>query len=297
MTILVLGAGGLLGSALVRTCLDRSLTVVGTYHSHRPAFDIPLVQHDIRDTTEFESILAEYHPDAVVNCAALTDVDGCESQPEVAAEINGTAPGKLATSCADQEISFVHVSTDYVFDGEATTPYGVDAAPNPIQEYGTSKLQGEQGVQQVDGETIIVRLSFVYGVRGDTEKLVGFPAWVRDTLVEGDEVPLFVDQHITPSRAGQTAATILELLDAEIDELYNIASRSCITPYEFGTQIAAMQTADDTLLAESYQSDVSRGAARPTFTCLDVSAVEETLDRQQPTIKDDLEAIATYFDN
>jgi dTDP-4-dehydrorhamnose reductase len=151
-------------------------------------------------------------------------------------------------------------------------------------------------VQAVDGETIVIRLSFVYGVRGDTDELVGFPAWVRDTLADGDEVPLFVDQHITPSRAGQAAETILELLDAEVDGLFHVASRSCVTPYEFGQQIAAVQTADKTLLTESRQSDVSRAAARPSYTCLDVSGVENALGRPQPTIEEDLEAIETYFD-
>ena len=296
MTVFVLGAGGLLGSALVNTCLDQSLAVAGTYHSTRPAFDIPLHQHDIRETAAFESLLAEHQPDAVVNCAALTDVDSCESRADGAVEINGTAPGELATVCADQNIPFVHVSTDYVFDGEATTLYDEDATPNPIQEYGRSKLVGEQRVQEVDGETLVVRLSLVYGVRGDTDELVGFPAWVRDTLTEGDEVPLFVDQHITPSRAGQAATTILELLDAEADGLYHVASRSCVTPYEFGHKISQVKNADETLLTESHQSDVSRAAARPSDTCLDVSAVEDILGRPQPTLEQDLNAIKTYFD-
>jgi dTDP-4-dehydrorhamnose reductase len=295
MTVLVLGAGGLLGSALTRRCLNDSRTVVGTYHSTQPSFDIQLIQHDIRHTAEFESLLAVHQPDAVVNCAALTDVDACETQPEAAAEINGTAPGELAAACADQNIPFVHVSTDYVFDGKANAPYKVDAKPNPIQKYGRSKLEGEQRVQAVDGETIVVRLSFVYGVRGDTDELVGFPAWVRDTLADGDEVPLFVDQHITPSRAGQVAETVLGLLDGEVDGLYHVASRSCVTPYEFGQQIATVQTADETLLTESHQSDVSRAAARPNYTCLAVSAVEAVLDRPQPTVEADLEAIEAYF--
>ena len=296
MTILVLGAGGLLGSALVRTCLDHSLTVVGTYHSARPGFDVPLVQHDIRDTAEFESLLAEYQPDAVVNCAALTDVDGCESQPEVATEINATAPGELAASCSDLEIPFVHVSTDYVFDGETTTPYEVEATPNPIQEYGKSKLRGEQRVRAVDGETIVVRLSFVYGVRGDTEELVGFPAWVRDTLANGDDVPLFIDQHITPSRAGQAAATILELLDTEHYGLYHVASRSCVTPYEFGREIAQIQAVDETLLGESTQNDISRAAARPLYTCLAIDTVEIALERPQPTLNEELRTLEAHFE-
>lgn len=291
----ILGAGGLLGSSLARTCLGRSIDVVGTYHSSQPAFEFPLARHDIRDTEGFKSMLREHEPDAVVNCAAMTDVDGCESQPEAAFEVNGDAPGALASICAEHSIPFVHISTDYVFDGEATESYSEDAITNPIQEYGKSKLKGEHRVQEVDGDSILVRLSFVYGVRGDTDELVGFPAWVRDTLDAGDEVPLFVDQRITPSRAGHAAETILELLDAEAYDCYHVASRSCVTPYELGQAIADVQGADNTRVRESKQADVSRDAARPQNTCLNVSKVEGALGRTEPTLSQDLKAIEETF--
>ncbi|ELZ31368.1 RmlD substrate binding domain superfamily protein [Halogeometricum pallidum JCM 14848] len=280
---------------MARTCLDHSIDVAGTYHSTQPAFEFPLVQHDIRDTERFESMLREHEPDAVVNCAAMTDVDGCESQPEAAFEVNGDAPGALASICAEHSVPFVHVSTDYVFDGEAAEPYSEDATTNPIQEYGKSKLEGEHQVREVDGETMLVRLSFVYGVRGDTDELVGFPAWVRDTLDAGDEVPLFVDQRITPSRAGHAAEAILELLDAEAYNCYHVASRSCVTPHEFGQAIADVQGADNTLVRESKQADVSRDAARPQDTCLNVSKVEDALGRAEPTLSQDLERIEEMF--
>ncbi|PGF17146.1 dTDP-4-dehydrorhamnose reductase [Natrinema sp. CBA1119] len=296
MTVLVLGAGGLLGSALVNRGLDRSVDVVGTYHSEAPSFDIPLEQHDIRHTEEFQPLLDRYQPDAVVNCAALTDVDGCESNREAAFAINGTAPGELATSCATHDIPFVHVSTDYVFDGNGRELYDESASTAPIQVYGESKLAGEEAVRNVDGKTLVTRLSFVYGVRGDTDELIGFPSWVRDTLRAGDEVPLFVDQHLTPTRAGQASEAILGLLKSGTEGVYHIASRSCVTPYEFGSEIARLQDADDALITESEQSDVSRAADRPAYTCLDVTAVEEELGRSQPTLEEDLRAIEGQFD-
>jgi len=295
MTVLVLGAGGLLGSSLVSRCLDRSIGVVGTYHSTPPSFEIPLEKHDIRQTTSFRALLDEYQPDAVVNCAALTDVDGCESDQKTAFEVNGTAPGELANECATRDIPFVHVSTDYVFDGDATELYDEKASTDPIQIYGESKLAGEEAVRNADGDTLVARLSFVYGVRGDTDTLVGFPSWVRDTLRAGDEVPLFVDQHLTPTRAGQAAETILDLLEIGATGLYHVASRSCVTPYEFGHEIARLQGANDGLITESEQSDVSRAADRPAYTCLDVTAVEDELGRRQPTLEADLRAIEAQF--
>ncbi|PGF16949.1 dTDP-4-dehydrorhamnose reductase [Natrinema sp. CBA1119] len=295
MTVLVLGASGLLGSALVGQCLEQSIDVVGTYHSTAPSFEIPLEQHDIRHTAEFQTLLDKYLPNTVVNCAAMTDVDGCESDRERAFDVNGTAPGELARSSATRDIQFVHISTDYVFNGEATAPYDEMESTAPIQVYGESKLAGEEAVRAVDGENLVTRLSFVYGVRGDTNDLVGFPSWVRDTLQAGDEVPLFVDQHLTPTRAGQAAATILDLLESGAESVYHIASRSCVTPHEFGHKVARIQDANETLIRESEQSDVTRAAGRPSYTCLDVTAVEDELGRPQPTLEDDLRAIEDHF--
>jgi dTDP-4-dehydrorhamnose reductase len=280
---------------MVRKCLDRSISVTGTFHSNKPSFEIPLENLDLRDATAFESLLQLWDPDAVVNCAALTDVDGCESQDELAFEVNGAAPGDLAAACAKEGIEFVHVSTDYVFDGTETAPYDESATPNPIQEYGKSKLEGEIRVREADGQNIVTRLSFVYGVRGDTDELVGFPAWARDSLRAGDELPLFVDQHVSPSRAGQTARTILELLDIGVEGVFNVATRSCVTPYEFGKEMARLRGADTSLLRESERSNIDRDADRPTNTCLDVTKVEKTLGRPQPTVEEDLKAIEDWI--
>ncbi|MFC6765378.1 dTDP-4-dehydrorhamnose reductase [Natrinema soli] len=295
MDVLVLGSGGLLGSALVSRCLERSIDVVGTYHSNAPDFDISLEHHDVRETDAFRTILDDYQPEVVVNCAAMTDVDGCESDREAAFDVNGTAPGDLASCCAARDVPFVHVSTDYVFDGDTSEPYDETASTDPIQVYGESKLAGEEAVRAIAGESLVVRLSFVYGVRGDTDDLVGFPSWVRDTLRSDDEVPLFVDQHLTPTRASQAAETILELLETSAEGTYHVASRSCVTPYEFGHEIARIQGADETLINESEQADISRPAARPAYTCLDVTAVEHELGRQQPPLEDELRAIEAQF--
>lgn len=295
MSVLVLGAGGLLGSALVAECISLSRSVIGTYHSEAPAFDIPLTRHDIRDIEKFHELLDDHRPDVVVNCAAMTDVDSCESNKEEAFAVNGQAPGELASVCDGCDVQFVHISTDYIFDGEASKPYGETAITNPRQVYGESKLEGEQNVGKAMEDAIIPRLSFVYGVRGDTKELVGFPAWVRDTLRNEEDVPLFVDQHITPSRAGQAAATILELVSDGVAGTYHVAARSCITPYQFGTAIAHVQAGDKAFLQESEQADVSREANRPNHTCLDVSKLESELGRHQPTLDEDLGAIATQF--
>ncbi|KAB1198218.1 MULTISPECIES: NAD(P)-dependent oxidoreductase [Haloferax] len=295
MRTLVSGTNGLLGSVVVETLLGQGFDVVGGYHSEPPQFDIPLHEVDITDSERVATLVSDYEVDTVVNCAAFTDVDGCETNSELANEVNGVAPGAIAEVCAERDIDFVHYSTDYVFAGDSDERYVEDGENGPVQEYGASKLTGEESVRNADSDALILRLSFVYGARGDTGELTGFPQWVASTLAAGDEVPLFTDQQFTPSRAGHVAETTRSLLEADATGTFHVTSRSCVTPYEFGEEICNLTGGDDALIESSSMSDLNRKAARPQNSCLDVSKVEEELGRPQPTLADDLVAIEGSF--
>ena len=295
MTILVVGASGLLGSNVVTAGQARGRDVVGTYHSTRPQFEIPLEELDVRNTDRFREMVREYQPTTVINCAAMTEVDGCEANPDDAFAINADAPETFATICGETGTQFVHVSTDYIFDGSTNGSYAESADPNPQQVYGESKLAGERGVRTAGSDPLVIRPSFVYGVHRSRDELTGFPAWVREQLTEGESVPLFTDQHITPSRAGETAETLLELSSAGQSGVVHVVARSCVTPYEFGEQICQLVGAPVELLAKGTMEDVDRPATRPKRTCLDVSRVENLLDRSQPTLAADLAEIERYF--
>ena len=295
MRYLILGSNGLLGSNVVTECRFRSHDVVGTHHTSPPDIDVPSHELDIREESATAAVLDEVAPDIVVNCAAMTDVDGCESDPDAAMVINGTAPGAIASACADRDIGFVHVSTDYVFDGIDGSPYPEDAQPDPVQVYGESKLAGEHAVRENHPDPTIARLSFVYGVHRGDGALTGFPAWVRGKLDAGEEVPLFTDQAVTPTRAGQAAATLLDLSRDAHTGTYHVACRSCVSPYEFGEQICEQMGASTALLNEGSMADVDRPAKRPRETCLAVESVESALGRLQPTLGEDLEEISEAF--
>ncbi|WP_092815789.1 dTDP-4-dehydrorhamnose reductase [Halopenitus malekzadehii] len=290
MRLLVVGANGLLGSNVVYAGQQRGWDVCGTYHSTRPDFDMPLTQFDLGDYEAFGALLEEYTPDVVVNCAAMTDVDGCERDPEQAQLLNGDAPGGLATHCEAHDVKFLHISTDYVFDGTVRDPYVEETTPNPVQAYGESKLAGERAVRSESETALIARLSFVWGIHRSAGDLIGFPAWVRNQLRAGEAVPLFTDQWVTPTRAGQAAGTLLDLIAQEEERLYHVACASCMTPYEFGTVIAEQVETDSVLVCEGSIADVDRAAIRPKYTCLDVGKVTDALERAQPTVREDVEA-------
>ncbi|SFS53980.1 dTDP-4-dehydrorhamnose reductase [Halostagnicola kamekurae] len=291
MQLLVVGSNGLLGSNVVREGQQRGWNVRGTYHSTRPAFDIPLTQFDLREYDSFDDILTEHDPDVVVNCAAMTDVDGCEINPEQAHILNGDAPCGLAAHCNAHGVEIVHISTDYVFDGTRSEPYSELAETNPVQVYGESKLAGEQAVTEETTDALVARLSFVWGIHRSSGNLTGFPVWVRERLRSGEDIPLFTDQWVTPTRAGQAAETLLDLIEEDATGLFHIVCSSCVTPYKFGEVIANLVSNSEELISEGSIDDVERTATRPTYSCLDVGNVESELDRPQPTLRENIETV------
>lgn len=291
MRLLVTGANGLLGSALVARATTADHETVAAYHQTDPDIGDERVQLDITNSGRVTEIVEASEPDAVVNCAAMTDVDGCETAPERAAAVNAEAPRELAEASAEGGAAFVQVSTDYVFDGRSESRYTEADDPAPLQVYGRTKLDGERAAREAAPDALVPRLSFVYGRHGATDELTGFPAWVIDRLESGEEVPLFVDQRVTPTRAGAAAEAILSLLGQATSGVVNIAARSCVTPYDFGRRIADRRGVSDDRLVESQSTAPDRPARRPSNTCLDVTRVEELLGREQPTLAVDLDAV------
>jgi dTDP-4-dehydrorhamnose reductase len=170
---LVTGAGGQLGTDVVE--------LLNAYRSDVVSVDRAAL--DITDLAAVDSLLSEASPTIVVNCAAYTNVDGAETDEATATAINGEAPGNLARWCAANDARFIHVSTDYVFSGEATTQYDVDEPINPRSAYGRSKAVGEQAVLGAGGDGHIVRTAWVYGVAGPNfVKTIARLARERDTL-------------------------------------------------------------------------------------------------------------------
>lgn len=290
MTVLITGASGLLGGRVLTAALDRRRPAVVTYHRRDVTAPVPTHQLDVTDTDAFEELLAAHDVDTVVNCAAMTDVDACEADAARAMAVNGEAPGAMAAAAADHGAGFVQVSTDYVFDGRSPDRYAVDDATNPIQAYGRSKRRGEVAVTDAHPSPSVVRLSFLYG-RARGGDLRGFPAWLLDRLDDGEPTPLFTDQHVTPTRAGAAAETILELDDADASGTFHVAARDCVTPHRFGTRLAEAAGASTAPVKHGLLADVDRPAARPRHTCLAVDQVERVLGRPEPTLAADLAAI------
>lgn len=287
MTTLILGASGLLGSNVAETASQRTHEVIGTFRTNRPTLSADCYHCDLSAPEHPRTLIDRHEPELVVNCAALSNVDECEGNPETAQVINEKVPGELAKLCRARGITLVHTSTDYVFDGAKSEPYTETDETAPLQVYGRTKRAGEIAVRDHEPAAIVVRLSFLFGVHRSSNELSGFPAWVRSQLTADENVPLFTDQHVTPSRAKHVAESLFDLVGANESGVFHVACRDCVTPFQFGQLIAEQMTTNSTLERVS-RADVERDAARPDYTCLDVSRIEERLGRPQPTLREEL---------
>jgi dTDP-4-dehydrorhamnose reductase len=251
MKILVTGAAGMLGQDAVRTARAANHEVVAL---GREDLDLRR-RRPIRQTLEREL------PDAVINCAAYTDVDGAESDEERATEVNGHAAGVLAAAAASIGASIVHPSTDYVFDGTGTRPYLESDPTNPVNAYGRSKLVGEHAVAAANPRHFVVRTSWLFGTGGRNfvETMLGLAGSGRPVLVVRDQVGC-------PTYTGHLADALVRLVDGESYGLHHIAGEC--SWYEFANEIFSRAGVDTRAMSCS-TDEFPRPAPRPAYSVLE----------------------------
>jgi dTDP-4-dehydrorhamnose reductase len=198
MKILIYGAGGQLGFELMRQGRILGLDIHG--------IDFP--QTDITDKVRITNDFTEFNPELVVNAAAYTNVDGAESEPELAWAINRDGPAHLARRCAENKVPFIHISTDYVFDGTQKFPYRETDPVSPLGVYGRSKAEGEAVVRTLSDEHIILRTAWLYGAHGQN-----FVKAILKLAAEKEVIRVVADQYGSPTSASDLAETIIAIAD------------------------------------------------------------------------------------
>ncbi|KHS66653.1 dTDP-4-dehydrorhamnose reductase [Pectobacterium brasiliense] len=258
MRILLTGANGQLGRCF-QDRLPTEWEILAT----------DTAELDITDLARVEEVVKDFQPDAIVNAAAYTAVDKAESEPELAEKINVTGPENLAVVANKQGIRLVHVSTDYVFDGNATEPYHEDSATNPLSVYGKTKLAGEQAVTQAAPETIIVRTAWVFSEYGNN-----FVKTMLRLAKERDSLSIVHDQRGCPTYAGDLAQAIISLLDKNVEGgIYHYCGDKEVSWYEFAQAIfsTAVQKAllnKAPILTPITTAQYPTQAQRPAFSIL-----------------------------
>ena len=258
MRLLIAGSHGLVGTNII-PLLAQDFDII--------ALDIE--EWDITDPDSGSRVLREHRPDAVVNLAAMTDVDGCEDKPGIAEKLNAEAPATVAELCKRGGIRLVHFSTDYVFDGEKGTPYTEEDTPNPMSVYGKTKLAGERKVLGILPSSIVLRTQWIYGRGGNN-----FITKVVKIAKETGAARVVNDQWGAPTYARDLAAPLARLIERGKSGVYHVANSGFCSWYEFAGEIFA-RLGMDVPLAPITSSDLGRKAPRPRCSVFDCSKVKD----------------------
>ncbi|MDW8106343.1 MAG: dTDP-4-dehydrorhamnose reductase [Armatimonadota bacterium] len=260
MRVLVTGARGLLGTELRLRWRAAGIEALGTTRAPQPNEE--LIPLDITAPDQVRQVLSAVRPDVVVHCAALTNVDACEQQPEQAYRINAFGTELIAAQCQRLGATCVYVSTDYVFDGAKQAPYHEYDVPNPLSVYGRSKLAGEQAVQALCQRYYIIRVAWLYGAHRPT-----FPHYVLEQARAGKSPVAIVDQVGSPTYVADIADRLLRLLSSECYGIYHLTNTEPVSRYEFARAI--LQAAGATIEPEPLRLAEWRvPAPRPPYSAL-----------------------------
>ena len=285
--ILDVGGTGLLGQYIGLEALRRGHQLIATCRGRRgPDERIEWHHLDIQDSSAVKALVRSVDPELVLNAAAMTDVDGCEAHPDEAKSVNETAAGQLASISNEVGAAFVHISTDYVFDGTGSATEDTD--PHPLNAYGETKLFGERVVRRAHPDALILRLSSVFGWNRMSSK-TNAVTWILQKLEAGQEVPLFHDQMVTPTYARTAAEVAFDLWDRQASGLFHVSCPGCASRVEMGRAVADVFQIPNPRLNPVPLASVALRAKRPLAPCLVVRKVEETLKKPMPTFRACLE--------
>ena len=274
----------------------KSGQVARELQSHKDVYAIGRDQANLSIPTTCAEAIRRYKPRAVINAAAYTAVDKAESEESLANTINGEAPGIMAKTCADLSIPFVHISTDYIFDGLGTTPWSVSEPPNPKNAYGRSKLKGEQAIKASGCAYAILRTSWVVSAHGNN-----FVETMRRLSKTRDYVTVVDDQIGGPTCArdiAQTCISVAEQLTRDPSKLgiYHYSGQPNVSWCQFANAIFE-QMGCKTVASPIPTMEYPTPARRPLNSRLDCEVTHNTFGIARPFWRDGLQEILRDLEN
>ncbi len=279
MRILLLGHKGMLGSDLLLK-LNLQHEVVG----------LDKEEIDIVSADECEKAIKETKPDILINAAAYTNVDGCETAKEECFTVNAEAVKNIAEACLNKNIRIIHFSTDYVFDGTAKRPYKEDDQCNPINAYGESKLAGERYLQSLADDYVLIRTSWLYGVKGKN--------FVQTILEKAKTTPtlsIVDDQVGSPTYTKDLAAAVDLLISQNLKGIFHITNRGSCSWYQFAVKILQESGMNDIKVIPIKSNKLPRPAMRPAYSVLSmqkfIATTGKTMQPWQLALQDYLKSI------
>ena len=252
MKILITGSNGMLGHDLIEVLKDNHELILTTSKTL-----------DITDKDSVVDCICKNKPDIVINSAAYTNVDGCEENEELAYDVNGEGVKNLAIGCSKIDCPLVHVSTDYVFNGENTRPWVEDDEIGPISVYGKSKLKGEEAILEILDKFFIIRTAWLYGINGGN-----FPKTMLELAKNHSEITVVYDEVGTPTYTPDLALAISQLIDTDYYGIYHITNSGSCSWCEFARYIFDVAEKDVKVIPVT-ASEFARPAPRPHYSVLE----------------------------
>ena len=271
MRILVTGCNGLLGADVVESFRSTGHEVTGC--------DLP--QIDITIPEQIASVVRSSSPDVGLHAAAMTDVDGCERDPAAAFMTNALGTRNVAVSTQEAGAALVYMSTDFVFDGAERRPYREFDAPRPLCVYGSSKLAGEQYVRHLVSRHMVVRTAWLFGPRGRN-----FVRSILEAAGRGTRLRVVNDQVGSPTYSRHLAATLVRLVETGLWGTYHATNTGSTSWWAFAVEILRCAGLGGTAVDRITSGELSRPARRPSYSVLDLSALEATLGERMPHWRD-----------
>ena len=277
-TVLVTGSNGLLGQKITEKILkEGGVKLIATAKgNHRfPVKEGYIYEEmDISDVQQVKAVVGKYKPDAIIHTAAVTNVDTAEANKGLAFELNVTAVRTLIDVCEKNEIQLVHLSTDFVFDGEEG-PYDEQAVPNPLSYYGETKFQAEELVKKSTCKWAILRTVLVYGIVSDMSRS-NIVLWAKGALEKGNLIKVVNDQWRTPTLAEDLAQGCLLAVHHQARGIFHLSGKNLMSIAELVARVADFWGLDKSLIQEVSSASLNQEAKRPAKTgfILDKSMTE-----------------------
>ena len=237
----------------------------------------PNLKLDITDSKEVDNIIQIIEPDYIINCAAYTKVDASEENRSLCYDVNVTGLRNLI-SCSSLSTKLIHISTDYVFDGEKKQ-YSEEDLPNPISYYGKAKLEAENLLRVSRREHAILRTSVIYD-----ESPNSFFSWVRSSLSTNTVIRVVTDQISNPTWTWSVSEAIYKLILNNLDGLYHYAGDDVLSRYEFALKIANIYDYDSEKIVPILTQDLNQLAKRPHFSVLKSDKIKSCIDIEHPSM-------------
>lgn len=299
-TILITGSNGLLGQKLIYALVKRGgwniiATSVGENRLlHKDGYTYESL--DITDRNAVSAIMHRYLPDVLINTAAMTNVDACETKKEECLALNVTAVQHLVDACweiaeADPIVNthFIHLSTDFVFDGTAG-PYREDAAPNPLSYYAWSKTEAERIVLASKLHVAVLRTMLVYGVV-DNMSRSNIVLWAKGALAKGQQIPVVDDQFRNPTLAEDLAEACILAAEKSATGIYHISGNDFMSILELVQRVARFWKLDETLIKAVKSDTLSQPAKRPPRTGFILDKAKHDLGYKPHTFEEGLAVV------